>query len=157
MFDTENIQIRKMATSEIENGLHLIWTVFQEFVVPDYSQEGRDYFYNEYINGNFKSKFTAGKEYMYGAYIGEKLVGVVSYSERNTVSCAFVDGDYHHMGIGKKLFETVLQKLRNQGVSEIKLNASPYALPFYRYIGFKETGTQTSYKGILYTPMKLLL
>lgn len=157
MFDTEEIRIRKMSDSQIEEGLHLIWTVFQEFVAPDYSQEGRDYFYNKYMDGGFRSKLAAGKESMYGAYVGDKLAGVLSYSERNTVSCVFVDGNYHRMGIGKKLFETILQKLRKQGVTEVKLNASPYALPFYRHIGFEETGAQASYNGILYTPMKLLL
>lgn len=50
MFDTENIQIsqndssrnRERTSSDLEGIL--------EFVAPDYSQEGRAYFYNKYIN-----------------------------------------------------------------------------------------------------------
>ncbi len=45
----------------------------------------------------------------------------------------------------------------SRGVTEVKLNASPYAVPFYYRMGFKAIGEQSSYKGILYTPMKITL
>lgn len=152
------VTIRKMAYSEIEQGLNLIWKVFQEFVAPNYSQEGIDYFYEEYIAGKrFQEKFASGKEMMYGAYLDRRLVGVLSVSVKNTVSCVFVDGNYHKMGIGKKLFDAVVEQLRSAGAVQIRLNASPYAVPFYHSLGFQDLGEQTSYKGILYTPMKLLL
>lgn len=158
MQSQDNLEIRKLKLDEIGEALHIIWEVFQEFVAPDYTQEGIDNFYIEYIQGEwFREKFKEGKEVMYGAFVDNILVGVLSISEKNTVSCVFVKGNYHGMGIGKKLFNKVLHQLRNRGVERIKLNASPYAVPFYHHIGFKDTDMQSSYKGIVYTPMELVI
>lgn len=152
------MHIEKVASENIEDGFQLIWEVFTQYVAPDYTQEGIDCFYSEFIKGErFREKFADGKEVMYGAYIDGELAGVLSISAENTVSCLFVRGKYHRMGIGKKLFETVIQELTRRGVTEIKLNASPYALPFYSAVGFRSVGIQTTYKGIVYTPMKLML
>lgn len=136
----------------------MIWEVFQEFVARDYTQEGIECFYSEFIKSEpFRKKFLDGREVMYGAYIDDELAGVLSISVKNTVSCVFVKGKYHRIGIGKKLFETVIEELKRRGVTEITLNASPYALPFYHAIGFCDTNVQSTYKGIIYTPMTLLL
>jgi GNAT superfamily N-acetyltransferase len=158
MLDRDKIEIRELKLSEIEEGFQLIWEVFQEFVAPDYMQEGIDVFYEEFVQGEwFREKFASRKEIMYGAFIEDKLVGVLSLSEKNTVSCVFIDGNYHRMGIGKALFYAIIEKLHNKGVKSITLKASPYAVPFYHHIGFVDIGTQTEYKGIVYTPMELLL
>lgn len=152
------IEIKMIDSSELEKGFALIWKVFQEFVAPDYTEEGIKTFYEQFINGQkFRDKFISGAEIMYGAYICDKLVGVLSLSQHNTVSCVFVDGDYHRMGVGKELFSFMIQKLKNREIRKIKLNASPYATPFYHFLGFKDTGIQSSYNGIVYTPMELIL
>ena len=150
--------IDKIALENIEEGFQIIWEVFQEFVAPDCTQEGIDCFYSEFIIGEkFREKFADGREVMYGAYIDGELAGVLSISVTNTVSCVFVKGKYHRMGIGKKLFDYVVKGLTERGVKEIKLNASPYAVPFYSAIGFRNVDIQTTYKGIVYTPMILTL
>lgn len=153
---SKKIYIDKVEQTQLEEAFQLIWNAFLEFVAPDYTNEGIDNFYNEYIVGmNFRERFINRKEIMYGAYIDGKLTGVLSISEKNTVSCVFVDGKYHRMGVGKKMFDMVIEELREKGIEKIKLNASPYAVPFYHYIGFKDTGVQAMYKGIVYTPMEL--
>lgn len=158
MQNQDNIEIRKLKPDETSEAFDIIWEVFQEFVAPDYTQEGIDNFYIGYIQGErFREKFAEGKEVMYGAFADNMLVGVLSISEKNTVSCVFVKGDYHGMGVGKKLFNMVIHQLRDRGVERITLNASPYAVPFYHHIGFKDTDSQSTYKGIVYTPMELLI
>lgn len=153
-----NLKIKVVTSEKIDEGFQVIWEVFREFVAPDYTQEGIDCFYSEFIKSEqFRKKFLEGREVMYGAYIDDELTGVLCISVMNTVSCVFVKGKYHRMGIGKKLFEAVIEKLKYQGVTEITLNASPYALPFYHAIGFCDTNVQSTYKGIVYTPMALLL
>lgn len=153
-----NLKIKKVPIERIEEGFQVIWDTFCEFVAPDYTQEGIDCFYSEFIKGEkFRKKFTDGTEVMYGAYIDDELVGVLSISVMNKVSCVFVKGKYHRIGIGKNLFENVIEVLKQQGATEIRLNASPYAVPFYHAIGFQDTDVQSSYNGILYTPMVLSL
>lgn len=150
--------ITKLTPENIEEGLEVIWEVFQEFVASDYTREGIDCFYSEFIKSEkFRKKFADGTEVMYGAYVDGELAGVLSISDLNTVSCVFVKGKYHRMGIGRKLFEIVIKELKDRDAAEIKLNASPYAVPFYHAMGFDDTGAESSYKGIVYTPMKLAL
>lgn len=152
------IRIKSMEYPQLDKAFQLIWKVFQEYVAPDYTEEGIKTFYEQFVIGEkFRDKFKTGAEIMYGAYVDNHLAGVLSISKGNTVSCVFVDGDYHRRGVGKTLFNYVVEKLRESGVKKIKLNASPYAVPFYHYLGFCDTGEQTSYKGIVYTPMEKVL
>ena len=152
------IEIRLLDDKQTEEAFSLIWEVFLEFVAPDYTQEGIDNFYQEYVHGaGFRNKFTDKREVMYGAFVGDNLAGVLSFSDKNTVSCVFVRGKYHKMGIGRCLFEKAAEEMCRRGSDNIKLNASPYAVPFYHHLGFQDTGAQAVYKGIVYTPMELLL
>lgn len=150
--------IRPLALTELDTAFQLIWEVFQQFVSPDYTKEGSQSFYTEFVQGQaFRDTFAAGEERMFGAYVGRELAGVLSLSRKNTVSCVFVKGAYHRRGIGRQLFGAVIRELRSQGVATMRLNASPYAVPFYHAIGFVDTGDQADYKGIRYTPMQLTL
>lgn len=152
------IQINAIEITELDKGFSLIWNVFQEFVAPDYTEEGIKTFYEQFIIGaKFRDKFNTGAEVMYGAYVEDKLVGVLSISQYNTVSCVFVAKEYHRKGVGTKLFSFVIDRLQKESVDKIKLNASPYAVPFYHSLGFKDTGAKSSYMGIVYTPMELLI
>ena len=157
-YSSINLSIRKVALEDLDKGLELIWDVFLRFVAPDYSQEAINFFYSQFINGTrFRQKFIDGDEVMYGAYVCDDLVGVLSISARNTISCTFVKEKYHRMGIGKRLFDAVIKLLKQRGETEISLNASPYAINFYHKLGFCDTDVQSTYNGMIYTPMKLTL
>ncbi|WP_185732593.1 GNAT family N-acetyltransferase [Clostridium tagluense] len=47
--------------------------------------------------------------------------------------------------------------MKEKQVEKIALNASPYAVPFYHAIGFKDLDGQQDFHRILYTPMKFML
>ena len=94
---------------------------------------------------------------MYGAYWDSRLVGCLSISIHNTVSCVFVKREYQRKGIASILFQSVIDELRNRGEKVIQLNASPYAVSFYHAIGFVDIGEETDYEGIRYTPMQYVI
>lgn len=150
--------IRKVYHEELDEAFTLIWNVFQEFVAPDYTKEGVDYFYDQFITGKkFRSDFFTGIQTMYGAFDNDRLAGVLSISKDNHVSCVFVDGNDQRKGIAAKLFSKIISELRQQGAEKIRLNASPYGVPFYHAIGFTDTNPEKVYHGIRYTPMELRL
>ncbi len=150
-----DVQIKLVDSANLLTAMNLIEECFDKFVAPDYCQEGIDTFKNSYIyNKEFHEKFYQGSEKMYGAYLQDKLVGCLSISVNNTISCVFVKGEFHRQGIATRLFNTVLGELKSRGETHIKLNASPYALSFYHSIGFEDKGTESEYKGIRYTPMQ---
>ncbi|MBR2256157.1 MAG: GNAT family N-acetyltransferase, partial [Blautia sp.] len=53
--------------------------------------------------------------------------------------------------IGTKLFWRLRGDFPGQ---KITLNSSPYGLPFYKALGFKETGSEQTVNGICFTPME---
>jgi GNAT superfamily N-acetyltransferase len=150
--------IRKMYYEELDKAFKLIWNTFLEFVAQDFSKEGIDTFRCDFIeNKDFKDRFKNGNQIMYGGYSKEKLVGVVSISTNNHVSCVFIDKHYHRNGIATILFNQIFSELKEKQVEKISLNASPYAVPFYHAIGFKDLDGQQTFHGMLYTPMVLML
>lgn len=150
--------IRKVANEELEKAFSLIWITFSEFIAPDYSKEAVVNFRVNFIeNEEFKDCFKNGSQVMYGAYLEEKLVGIISIRESKFVSCFFVDKEYHRKGVATRLFNHIVSELKEKQIEKITLNASPYAVPFYHAIGFKDLDTEQEYKGISYTPMDYLL
>lgn len=63
----------------------------------------------------------------------------------------FVDAAYHRRGIGRGLFDAMRQDYEAQVFT---VNSSPYAVEFYRHLGFKTTDTQQLTDGLRYTPMR---
>lgn len=152
------LEIKTIDCPNIRFSMRLVEDVFNEFVAPDYSEQGVKTFKETFIyNQSYLAKFADGREKMYGAYDGDTLVGCLSISLHNTISCIFVKKEYQRKGIALKLLNTVIEKLKNRGVTVIKLNASPYAIPFYRAMGFTSIGDEGNYNGIRYTPMMLTI
>lgn len=150
--------IRKVKFKEMDVAFSLIWRTFLEFIAPDYNEEGIDTFHNNFIESDdFKLLFKTGVQTMLGAYVDDKLVGEISISVNNHVSCIFVDKDYHRKGIATALFNKMVSGLKRKGIEKIALNASPYAVPFYHAMGFVDTDIEQEFKGIRYTPMEFII
>lgn len=150
--------IRRVNHDELDTAFALIWKVFKQFVAPDYTDEGVDFFYNQFIIGqDFRDKFLDNRQTMYGSFDNDYLIGVLSISKNNHISCLFVYENYQRKGVATKLLLKIAAELKQQGVTKISLNASPYAIPFYHAIGFTDTGAENIYHGIRYTPMELQL
>lgn len=150
--------IRDIEFNDIDEAFDVVKNVFIEFDAPDYSKEGVDEFINQIINNKeFINKFKTGEQLMIGAFDSDKLIGVLAISKRNHVSLVFVDKEYHRMGVATSLFNEIIKRVKLNNVNKIKLNSSPYALEFYKNIGFIATDTEQTKSGIRYTPMELLL
>lgn len=91
---------------------------------------------------------------MYGAFKGDKLVGVIATrSEGTHVALFFVDGNFHRQGIGKKLFQTVRKDCH---YVKMTVNSSPYAVPIYHKLGFVDVDKEQVVNGLRFTPMELV-
>lgn len=152
-----NYLIKQVDDDKLSDGFSLIWRTFCEFVAPDYTKEAVNNFKTNFIdNPNYKDAYIFGNEIMYGAYVEGELAGVLSVRGGDFISCAFVDKKYQRRGIAGELFKKIVPILKDNGVKKIRLNSSPYAVPFYHSIGFKDLGNQQVYEGIKFTPMELI-
>lgn len=142
-----NLSVRELEQEEIENALCLIWKVFLEYEAPDYTREGTDEFYKSIHDEKYLSALC-----FYGAFVQEELVGVIATRNAGThIALFFVDGKYHRHGIGKQLFQTVRSKCSSD---KITVNSSPYAVPIYHKLHFKDTDTEQSVNSLRFTHME---
>ena len=142
----EPYPVRRLSPEEIPEALELSWRVFLEFEAPVYSAEGIEAF-----RASLDDKERVRKLNFYGAFDGEKLVGVLCMRAPQHIGGFFVDADYHRRGIGKRLFEAMRQDYAKQVFT---VNSSPYAVEVYSHLGFVPTDTEQIADGLRYTPMR---
>lgn len=140
------IFIRRLSEEEKPSALALIWEVFLKFEAPEYSSEGTEFFRSILDDKEYISE----REFI-GAFDGEKLVGVISMGRSPHINFFFVREEYHRRGIGRRLFETAV---KSRPEKYITVNASPYAVPVYRRLGFVPTDKMQETKGIKFLPME---
>ena len=141
------MQIKRIADNQIFSAIDLIWTTFMQFEAPDYSEEGIQSF-RDFI----EKKEIANTLEFWGAYDDNELKGVIATrEERKHICCFFVKAQYHRQGIGRKLWEYLLENNPNEIIT---VNSSPYAVPIYHKLGFVDTDTEQLSDGIRYTPMR---
>lgn len=142
-----NIYYRKIENNEYSEALNLVWNVFMEYEAPEYSQEGIKEFYKSIHDDKYLSGLC-----VYGAFIQDELVGVIASRSSGThIALFFVSGKHHRKGIGKTLFYMMKSKCKDD---KITVNSSPYAVPVYRKLGFKETDKEQIVSGLRFTPME---
>lgn len=174
------MKIRPAKHEEWESAMALAWRTFLHFEAPDYTPQGVDSFLDfisdttlnrMFIMGNYRL-FVAVEEVseQYGAegkasskgrpdYVAspdgkEKIVGIVSLREVNHISLLFVDEKYHKRGIGRALLQYAARYLyEDQGKIFCTVNAAPYAVEFYKKIGFHAVKPEESKDGIRFTSM----
>lgn len=141
------MEIKKVDDLQIGQALELIWETFLQFEAPDYSAEGMQSF-----RAFIENKEIVQTLEFWGAYDDGELKGVIAANEnRKHICCFFVKAEYHRQGIGKKLWEFLLDNSQNEIIT---VNSSPYAVPVYHKLGFVDTDTEQLTDGIRYTPMK---
>lgn len=133
-----------------DTALSLVWNVFLEFEAPEYSENGVKEFYKSIHDEDYLKQLC-----MYGAFLDGKLIGVIATrNEKSHIALFFVDGKYHRQGIGRKLFEAAKSNCHSD---KMTVHSSPYAVPVYAKLGFRQMDKEQVVNGIRYTPMELCL
>ncbi len=161
------MEIRPAKHDEWESAMALAWRTFLHFEASDYTPQGVDSFLDfisdttlnrMFIMGNYQLFVAVEKEPKKndGSQMGveEKIIGLISLREVNHISLLFVDEKYHKQGIGRALMNYAAAYLyEEKGKIFCTVNAAPYAVEFYKKIGFHAVKQEESRDGIRYTPM----
>lgn len=138
---------RLLGQDEIPGALDISWQVFSEFEAPEYSPEGVKAF------RSFLECEAAIKDLtFYGEFVEEDLAGIIAMRGDSHISMLFVKKQYHRRGIGKALLKHAIE---NSQADKITVHSSPYALEFYRRLGFVDTDVEQVRDGIRFIPMTL--
>ncbi len=150
-------EIRQLHPAELEEALALVWDVFSEFEAPGYSQEGIDEFWRFIDLEYMTMQIGEGSMTFWGAFEDDFLVGVCAFRGLDHVSLLFVDAEHHRQGMATAMLKKALldSKRLDPDLAVITVNSSPYAVPFYKAVGFVPTGPEQVEDGLIFTPMKL--
>lgn len=148
-------EIRWAYDEEWEAAMELVWKTFLKFEGNEYTEEGIRNFYEFISDGQLYEAFLEGKYQVMLALDCGKIIGVASVRYGNHLSLLFVDEEYHRQGVGKRLMNRLCQYLKDEaGERYISLKASPYAVNFYRRLGFQAVRPEEEYSGIRVTCME---
>ena len=140
--------IKKITSNEYNNLKSLVKETFDEFIAPDYSEEGRLEFYRFVENDEKLNDLE-----IFGYYIEDRLIGVIGVDKEDKhISLFFVAKEFQRHSFGKKLLQTVLE---NFDFDELSVHSSPNAVNAYKYMGFTKTDDVIETNGIKYVPMEL--
>ena len=94
----------------------------------------------------------------YGVFVENKLVSVASvFFQKNQVKFrkfATLDA-YQGQGIGKKLFQHILEEVKSLGFSSLYCDARVNSLRFYEKFSLKQEGKEFKKSGISYIKMQV--
>lgn len=147
--------VRMMEQKDISEAVLLIREGYDKFVAHDYTQEGTVRFY-EYASAEaITARFEGGTHFSMVAVADGELIGIIEMRDFNHCSLFFVKPRFHGQGIGRWLFEEAVAhcRLSNPSLQTIGVHSSPYAVPIYKKLGFKNIGTLEEKNGIVYQPM----
>lgn len=148
-------RVRWAAVEEWEPTMKMIWRTFLKFEASDYTEEGIQNFLDFITDEKLFHAFLRGDYQMMVALDEGKVVGAASVRNRNHLSLLFVDEPYHRRGIGRRLLECFCSYLRSEmGEHYMSLKAAPYAVDFYKKIGFQAVSPEEEVGGIRVTSME---
>lgn len=148
-------EIRWARPEEWAPAMKMIWKTFMKFEGEDYTEEGIRNFFEFITDDDLYRAFLKGNYQMMVALDEGRVVGAGSIRNCNHLSLLFVDEEYHHQGIGASLLWNLCEYLEKEaGERYMSLKAAPYAVNFYRKLGFRPVAPEEEYSGIRVTPME---
>ena len=148
--------VRKLRADELAIAMDLTLDTFLRYEAPDYGPEGVASFRRDIIdNASFHEKIINGENRMWGAFDGEKLIGLIGMRGASHICLVFTHHAYHRQGVATAIFRQLLADVRQEdpGLKRLTLNSSPYGKPFYLHTGFYPTDEEKCVNGIRFTPM----
>ena len=148
-------EVRWAKEEEWGPAMRMIWRTFLRFEGRDYTREGIRNFYDFITDDDLYVAFLKGEYQLMVALDGQKVIGAGSIRNRNHLSLLFVEEGYHRMGVGRAILTAVCDYLKQEaGEKYISLKAAPYAVKFYRRLGFRAVRPEEEYSGIRVTEME---
>ncbi len=144
---------RELQMEDLEETLKLVEKTFNEFEAPYYSEDGVNNFYKFANYENLKKQLDNNLKMMVATDY-KKIIGIIAIKNNSHIAMLFVDKEYQKQGIGKKLIR-VAKGEYNLNNEDLTVNSSPYAVEFYKKIGFEKIEDEKEVDGIKFVPMKL--
>ncbi len=150
-----HLEISPMKPGEETEICKVVLKVFDEFVGPEFSLEGRRNFKIHASPERIQSGIEKGNTLLVARESG-KIRGVLEIRNSSHICQLFVDKEFHGKGIAKNLFKEAkrIRRIADPSITEFTVNASTYAIPVYKKLGFSITEEKLTRDGMVFTPMR---
>ncbi len=148
------VQARPARPADAAAVSRLVTATFDDQIASAYDETGRKTFRALVTADAIADRLAAGSV---GVVLRETRQPV-AYGERDGrhIRLLFVRRDRQGRGLSRRLLDALLDGLDGAvAARSVTLNASDFALPRYRALGFVPTGPRTKRNGLHYTPMRL--
>ncbi len=130
------INISFMQPGQEKVVIDVVKEVFDEYVAPDFPQEGIEEFY-KFANESSLARRSESDGFTIICYQDGKAVGVIEIRDTSHISMFFVKSSYQHRGIGKALFLEALSTIRkNKDIHSVTVKSALNAVTVYEHLGF---------------------
>lgn len=147
-------EIRWAKENEWAPAMGMIWRTFLKYEGKDYTEEGVRNFFEFITDDDLYLSFLKGNYQMMVAVRKEEIIGAGSLRSGNHLSLLFVDEAYHRMGVGSAIMSRLCDYLQQEvGEHYMSLKSAPYAVGFYKKLGFTSVRPEEEYSGIRVTAM----
>lgn len=155
----ESLTCRMARPADLEPAAGLVRSAFDEFIAPDYEEQGVAEFHRYAEPEAFRARMEGGSHFVMVAEVDGRLAAVAEIRDCNHVALLFVGKQFHRRGIARALFDRALQQARaaRPGVERVTMNSSRYGVAAYERLGFRQTGPERSVNGIVFVPMAMRL
>ena len=156
--NSTQILYRLMKPGEETVVIDLVLEVFDEFVAPQYANEGVTEF-KKYARADALSDRLKDENIVNLAEFEGKIIGVIEIRENSHIALLFVDKSHQRKGIARELLKRSIEicRKRKSDIQRITVNSSPNAVTAYQNIGFKDIEDEKVVNGIRFIPMELIL
>lgn len=150
------LTIRAIQPADYAPVCDIVTVLFDAFVARRVTPEGRARFLAQTQPSTLAERIADGHRYAV-ALLRERQVGVVGIGRHHHLYWLWVDAACHRRGIAARLLEYAIAMLleADPTATRMTVNASDYAVPIYRRMGFVTTGEEQLRAGVPVTPMKL--
>lgn len=134
----------------------LVVQVFNEFVAPGYNREGIDTFMDYTEPDAIALRTLLEHNFVLTAKDQDRIAGVIDVRGHEHICLLFVDREYQRRGIARELVRRAIKRCsRRPDFQYLSVNSSPFAVPVYAEMGFRQTAKEQLRDGICYIPMLL--
>ncbi len=151
------MQICRIDIKQLNRALELVWKVFEECDAEDYEQIGIKTFQHFIRWENMKEMLSSGEMVFFGAFEGNRMIGVIAMRSGFHISLLFVERQYQRKGVATKLVRRGAAHCleQNPQLRRITVNSSPKGRKAYEAMGFHKLAPEQVRDGMRYTPMRI--
>ena len=145
---------RVMQTEDVGNVSVLVNSVFDTYIAPQYTPQGKSEFRKYTESEAFLERIDQG-HFVIIAVREDVLIGMIEMRENNHVSLLFVAEAFQRQGVSRVLLEEATTHARSLGaeLERLTVNSSRYGVPVYEALGFRQTGPERTVNGIAFIPL----